>query len=185
MKITRVSTLCLSRLHEPELQWFTDTQRTLKADCALVVIQTDAGLRGVGEASAYGVLSQIRDWVAFYAPDLLGRDLNEPDLIPGPHGRPWAQRLGPSLSSYRHPQGWQGVLRTQRINGEALCVLHSFGHSPEQIEVQLPEGHRATLLGSLNLDSCAPVLEHSRLRWTPGGDYRACVLHLRLSTQNS
>ena len=91
MNITRVSTVCLSRLHERERQWITADQRVIKADCALVIIETDEGLRGVGEASAYGVPAQIREWVAFYAADLVGQEIGQVGLLPQPHGRPWGQ----------------------------------------------------------------------------------------------
>ena len=60
-KIVRLETLCLSRMHEPERQWITARQRIVKADCAIVVIHTDEGLVGIGEASAYGWPLQIRE----------------------------------------------------------------------------------------------------------------------------
>ena len=54
MRITALETICLSRPHERARQWVTSRYRTIKADCAIVVIHTDAGLQGIGEASAYG-----------------------------------------------------------------------------------------------------------------------------------
>lgn len=54
MKITKIETLCLSRLHELERQWMTARFRSIEADCAIVVIHKDDGLQGIGEASAYG-----------------------------------------------------------------------------------------------------------------------------------
>ena len=97
----------------------------------------------------------------------------------------YSQRLGPSLSSYRYPRGWQGVLRIHPSGNAALCVLHSFSGSPEQIEVRLLEGYRVKLLGNLMLESSTLILENSCIRWTPGGDYQACVLHLHLFPLNS
>lgn len=55
MKITDVTTLCLSRPHEPQCQWVTARYRTIKADCAIVVVETDGGLTGIGEACAYNI----------------------------------------------------------------------------------------------------------------------------------
>jgi len=89
-KITRIETLCLSRMHEPERQWFTHRYRVIKADCAIVVISTDAGVTGIGEACAYGVPSLIREWVAWLAPGLIGRDPHDPALAPHPNGRTYA-----------------------------------------------------------------------------------------------
>jgi len=86
MKITALHTLCLSRLHEPERQWVTATVRVVKADCAIVVIDTDEGLQGIGEASAYGWPLQIRAWVDWLAPMLIGRDPRDPEIVPHPCG---------------------------------------------------------------------------------------------------
>jgi L-alanine-DL-glutamate epimerase-like enolase superfamily enzyme len=86
MHITRVETLCLSRPHEPERQWFTARYRTIKADGAIVIIHTDGGLIGIGEASPYGVLALIREWVNWLAVELIGRDPADPTLAPHPNG---------------------------------------------------------------------------------------------------
>jgi L-alanine-DL-glutamate epimerase-like enolase superfamily enzyme len=87
MKITTVETLCLSRLHERERMWATGTYRAIKADCAIVAITTDDGLRGIGEACAYGVPTLIRSWVDWLAPMLVGHDPRDPRIVPHPNGR--------------------------------------------------------------------------------------------------
>ena len=86
MEITRLQTLCLSRLHEPERQWFTSRYRTIKADCAIVVIHTDSEMVGVGEASAYGGPLLIREWVDWQAQELVGRSPSDPTIVPHPNG---------------------------------------------------------------------------------------------------
>ena len=87
MKITALETLCLSRMHEPERQWVTSRYRTVKADCAVVVIHTDAGLTGIGEASAYGWPKRIAEWVDWLSPTLIGKDPTDPTITPPPNGR--------------------------------------------------------------------------------------------------
>lgn len=87
MKITNLKTICLSRPHEPENQWFTASYRTIKADCAIVVIDTDEGLSGIGEASAYGWPLMIREWVNWLAPEMIGKDPQDPNIVPHPNGR--------------------------------------------------------------------------------------------------
>ena len=87
MKIDKVETLCLSRPHELERQWMTGTFRVIKADCAIVVITTDDGRQGIGEACAYGVPSLIREWVDWLSPLLVGRDPRDPGIVPHPNGR--------------------------------------------------------------------------------------------------
>lgn len=87
MKITSVETLCLSRMHEPENQWITAPYRTVKADCAIVVITTDDGLTGIGEASAYGWPRKIQKWVDWMKPMLIGKDPTDPLIAPSPNGK--------------------------------------------------------------------------------------------------
>ena len=86
MNITGLETICLSRLHEPERQWMTARSRTIKADCAIVVIHTDEGIQGIGEASAYGWPFLIREWVDWLAPQMVGRDPRDPGIVPHPNG---------------------------------------------------------------------------------------------------
>ena len=87
MKITKLETLCLSRLHEPHRQWITARYRAIKADCAIVVIHTDEGLTGIGEASAYGWPLLIQDWVKWLEPYLLDQDPLDPTIGFHPNGR--------------------------------------------------------------------------------------------------
>ncbi len=84
MKITDVSTLCLSRMHEPEQQWVTAKYRTIKADCAIVVIETDEGMVGIGEACAYGWPRMIESWVTWLTPTLIGKDPRDLAIVPHP-----------------------------------------------------------------------------------------------------
>jgi L-alanine-DL-glutamate epimerase-like enolase superfamily enzyme len=90
MKITKIETLLLSRMHEPERQWVTSRFRVVKADCPVVVIHTDEGLTGIGEACAYGVPRLIQEWVDWLSPELLGQDPASPHIVPHPNGRSWA-----------------------------------------------------------------------------------------------
>lgn len=86
MRITGIRTLSLSRMHERERQWFTATYRTVKADCSIVIIQTDSELFGIGEASAYGGPAEISDWVSWLSPELVGQDLMGDFPIIHPNG---------------------------------------------------------------------------------------------------
>ncbi|REE94585.1 galactonate dehydratase [Paenibacillus taihuensis] len=90
LKITRVETLCLSRKHEPEREWFTTTMRIVKADCTIVIIHTDGGIIGIGEACSYGVPDQIRAQVTRLTPLLIGRDPLDLGTTLSPNGRAWS-----------------------------------------------------------------------------------------------
>ncbi len=87
MKITKLETICLTRMHEPERQWITSRYRTIKADCAVVRIHTDEGLVGIGEASAYGWPLRIASWVEWLSPLLIGKDPRDPSIVPHPNDR--------------------------------------------------------------------------------------------------
>jgi len=86
MKITDVRALSLSRPHEPERQWRTASVYVPKADCSILIIDTDEGLQGISEPCAYGVPPEIAARVEGLKPDLLGRDPTEPDLVPSNTG---------------------------------------------------------------------------------------------------
>ena len=86
MKITKLETICLSRMHAPHEQWITAQYRTVKADCTIVVVHTNTDIKGIGEASSYGWPLNIRDWVDFLAPTLIGADPEDPAISPPPVG---------------------------------------------------------------------------------------------------
>jgi L-alanine-DL-glutamate epimerase-like enolase superfamily enzyme len=90
LKITKVETLCLSRMHEPERQWITMTYRVVKADCTVVVITTSEGIIGIGEACSYGVPNKIQEAVEKLRSLLIGRDPLDPSISLHPNGRSWS-----------------------------------------------------------------------------------------------
>ncbi len=92
VKISSVRTLCLSRLHERERQWSTSFLRIIKADAAIVVLETDEGLLGIAEATPYGGPFLVRAEVARLSEALVGQDplrvsLPEPPFPGPPLGR--------------------------------------------------------------------------------------------------
>ncbi|MDP6037388.1 MAG: mandelate racemase/muconate lactonizing enzyme family protein, partial [Candidatus Latescibacteria bacterium] len=93
MKITNIQTLCLSRPHEPERQWVTSKYRSIKADCAIVIIETDGNVRGIGEACAYGDPPFIKERVAELAKNLIGKDPENPALSPATTGGQRAEEI--------------------------------------------------------------------------------------------
>ena len=82
MKITDIRTLCHSHPHEPEIQWFSATFHVEKADCPIVIIDTDANLQGIAEPSTYGDPPIIKERLDALKPTLIGRDPLDPDLVP-------------------------------------------------------------------------------------------------------
>jgi alpha-galactosidase len=49
-----------------------------------------------------------------------------------------SRRFGQLGESWRHPTGWQGVVRTARDGNAVLLVLHAFADAPAVAEVPLP-----------------------------------------------
>ena len=51
-------------------------------------------------------------------------------------------RYGTEISSYRHPKGWQGILRTGE-DGKAFALFHGFYEAAGmEVSVPVPEGYR-------------------------------------------
>jgi len=75
-----------TRIHGQEDQWITDRYRSIKADMAVVIIDTDEGVTGIGEACSYGNPTQIADWVNWYSPSLIGTDVDDFSATPHPTG---------------------------------------------------------------------------------------------------
>lgn len=88
-RISDVQTICLSRLHEPERRWMTMNIKTIKADGAIVVITTEDGAQGFGEACAYGSPGVIADWVGWYRKALVGREMDGQLSWPHTNGHGW------------------------------------------------------------------------------------------------
>ena len=53
-------------------------------------------------------------------------------------GESW--RFGPPVPSYRHPEGWQAVLRVAEDGTTALVVAHAFARPVADVQVPLPAG---------------------------------------------
>ena len=81
MKITDVRGLSLSSPHGPELEWFSSRFRVYKADCPVIIVDTDEGIQGISEPSTYGYPPYISERLEGLKPTLVGREIDEPDLV--------------------------------------------------------------------------------------------------------
>lgn len=132
-------------MHERHEQWVTAHLRIVKADCPVVVIHTDEGQIGIGEACAYGVPGLIQEWVNWYSRSLLGKDPASLSIVPHTDGRTWAHDCavagidracwGSAWANCR--QTSQPVTRRQTARkGAALRFQRlplRLAHSPEQL----------------------------------------------------
>jgi len=87
-----------------------------------------------------------------------------------------SRRFGPDQPSYRHPKGWQAVLR---VSGkQALAVVHTFADAPAAaISIPLPAG-TWRIAGSLHAERKPPTIRTGHLLVKLPGEYRGCVVHL-------
>jgi alpha-galactosidase len=91
-----------------------------------------------------------------------------------------SRKFGEISSSWRHPCGWQAVIRMAEDGRSALVVAHSFAEGPEEIRVPLPgqgtwqiEGHLA------NGDDRSEVIGDT-LRSRFKSDFSAQIVLLKL-----
>jgi alpha-galactosidase len=76
-----------------------------------------------------------------------------------------SRRFGEIGESWRHPQGWQAVVRTSE--DQALVVLHTFADAPQEVSVPLA--------GNWTAVREAPQPSDGEIRVTTGGDFTGHV----------
>ncbi|HEY3342730.1 MAG TPA: glycoside hydrolase family 36 protein, partial [Anaerolineae bacterium] len=87
-------------------------------------------------------------------------------------------RYGPVVSSYRHPRGWQAILRVSTDGRQALAVAHSFGADvPPAAAIPLQaDGWR--LKESLAAPGYTPFVTGAAMTIPFEGEYDASVAYL-------
>ncbi|MBI3985910.1 MAG: alpha-galactosidase [Lentisphaerae bacterium] len=95
------------------------------------------------------------------------------------HGK--SRRLGPTVTSYRHPKGWQAVCRLSDDESSALVVAHTFAKPfPKLLEIPLPPTQATwTPDGALTSGRAAPSVRDGTLRIPSGGEFRGMAVILR------
>ena len=86
-----------------------------------------------------------------------------------------SRRFGQMGESWRHPTGWQAVVRTALDGRRALVVLHTFADPPATIEAPLPAGDWVIDEAS---PGGAPSLAGGALLWRAPHPFSAAVLLL-------
>jgi D-galactarolactone cycloisomerase len=113
MKITDVRAMLLSAPIPPERRWRSDFGSSVKSDAAIVVVETDEGLRGYGEAKGHprAIEAIVRHRLR---PQLVGQDPTRVEQL-------WERmysgsRLGLALKYGRPYHG-------HNVRGEVLCAI--------------------------------------------------------------
>lgn len=87
-------------------------------------------------------------------------------------------RFGSRITSTRHPEGWQALLRTGK-NGEAFVVLHSFGGKvSEQIIIDLPADCPDKIARCYTSEKINAEIKDGKLYYSPKDNWTAIALHL-------
>ena len=94
------------------------------------------------------------------------------------HGK--SRRYGALGESWRHPDGWQAMVRLNPAQDAALVVVHTFENSPAQLKVPLPEGSWK-IDGRFSADDGSATLANQALTIDSSGNFTAGVYLLRCS----
>jgi len=90
----------------------------------------------------------------------------------------YTYRVGPKVTSERHPQGWQGVVRVGE-NGEAYVLIHCFyGELPEYIEITLPEGCPTNIASTYSDTDIEVKIEGNVLKYRTSDVMKAAAVYL-------
>ena len=91
----------------------------------------------------------------------------------------YTYRVGPKITSERHPHGWQGVVRVGE-NGEAYVLIHMFyGDLPDTIDIALPKDCPKNIANIYSDVKDADItIEDGVLRYKPTEVMRAIAVRL-------
>ncbi len=89
-----------------------------------------------------------------------------------------SRRFGAPVPSYRHPTGWQGVLRFNESH--ALIVCHRFeGLAPESLGVELPPGFKWHIVKVFGETGVSPHIKNGKLFCLLSDPWSACAVLAR------
>lgn len=88
-------------------------------------------------------------------------------------------RFGPSVKSYRHPEGWQAILRVGADKRQAFVVVHTFGGTlPATIRIQNPDIEKLAIKGILSEKGLKAEMRDGCLEVALSGNFQAMVVYL-------
>ena len=94
-----------------------------------------------------------------------------------------SRRFGELGASWRHPQGWQAVVRAAADKKSALVVLHTFADTPKQVTIPLPKSRRWKIAGQFGgAKKMKAELAAGRLKISTGGDFCGQIFLLSHAT---
>ena len=91
-----------------------------------------------------------------------------------------SRRFGQMGESWRHPQGWQGVVRVAADGASALAVVHAFADAPKTMELPLPPGRSWRVAEEFKTGTPRALIDGHTLTCPGDGDFcaRAVLIHV-------
>lgn len=90
----------------------------------------------------------------------------------------FSRRFGPELASFRHPQGWQAVVRSTETH--ALVVFHTFADPvPRSVAIGLPCVAEWRIVSVFGSGAEQPAVEGGKLILPAAGEFAAAAVLLR------
>jgi len=86
-----------------------------------------------------------------------------------------SRRFGEIGPSWRHPRGWQGVVRISQSESAALVVIHAFEDHPAQAQVPLPGTHWR-IVEQFHAGKQPAKIVEDQLIWPIDADFSAAVI---------
>jgi alpha-galactosidase len=86
-----------------------------------------------------------------------------------------SRRFGKIGQSWRHPSGWQSVVRLGQDGNSALIVTHIFADSPGEFQTPLPQGKPWHLAEQFSATRSSMIVQGDRLICHPGQPFSANV----------
>lgn len=86
-------------------------------------------------------------------------------------------RFGPAVQSYRHPEGWQAVIRVRSDKKQALAVIHTFGGKlPDAVCLETPYLTGLNIADTLSEEGMEAEFKDNCLRVELTGNFKAMVI---------
>lgn len=91
----------------------------------------------------------------------------------------YTYRYGSEISSYRNPEGWQGILRIGE-NKEAVAIYHVFnGDVKEKLKIKVPEGYAFSICEVYSDTECDITYENNELIYNASENMKAVAVYLK------
>jgi alpha-galactosidase len=84
------------------------------------------------------------------------------------------------IRSYRHPEGWQAILRIATDKSSAIIVIHSFdGELPDRIEIELHEAGNFKISSVFSAEETELSVKEGIFTCSISGKYTAVAILLK------